>query len=106
MEHQQQQQEQPLTYDDIPELPASLLRVLDQAFPEKCPQVDWSARRIWIEVGRRSVVRLLWEIYEYQQSVARSNGSEDGPVEEPPDPNQWLHDGSILDDNDDDDEQL
>lgn len=50
----------------LPVIPKDLLDVLDAKFPEKCPEVNWSDREIWIKVGQRSVVRHLLKIYEQQ----------------------------------------
>ena len=44
---------------DWPGLDESILRRLDEQYPEKCPEADWTDRQIWIYVGQRSVVRML-----------------------------------------------
>jgi hypothetical protein len=36
-----------------------LLRMLDEAYPERCPDPKASDRDIWIAVGQRQVVRFL-----------------------------------------------
>ena len=36
-----------------------LIQWLDYHFPERCPDVEWSDRDIWMKVGQRSVIRWL-----------------------------------------------
>ena len=47
------------TLPKIPPLDASLVEALDKRFPERSPQIDMTDRAIWIEVGKREVVRFL-----------------------------------------------
>ena len=51
---------------DWPGLDESILRGLDEQYPEKCPEADWTDRQIWIYVGQRSVVRMLRAVYSEQ----------------------------------------
>ena len=51
---------------DWPGLDESILRRLDEQYPEKCPEADWTDRQIWICVGQRSVVRMLRAVYSEQ----------------------------------------
>ena len=51
---------------DWPALDESILRRLDEQYPEKCPEADWTDRQIWIYVGQRSVVRMLRAVYSEQ----------------------------------------
>ena len=52
--------------NDFPTVPEALLRELDRRFPERCPDPKDSDREIWIEVGRRQVVRFLLKQFEIQ----------------------------------------
>lgn len=45
----------------LPALDPELVKALDKLIPERCPDPAWSDRKVWIEVGRREVVRLLQE---------------------------------------------
>lgn len=42
-----------------PKIPKDLLEYLDKTFPGRCPDHEWSDRRVWIEVGKRQVVEHL-----------------------------------------------
>jgi hypothetical protein len=54
--------------DDLfPPLDQSLIKQLDELFPERCPDEDWTDRQIWIYVGQRNVVRMLRSVYLEQQ---------------------------------------
>lgn len=51
----------------IHRLPADadeLIRLLDAAFPERCPDPSMSDRDIWIAVGKRQVVRFLLSLQD------------------------------------------
>lgn len=55
--------------EDIPEIPSlseELIEALDKRFPERCPSPEWSERKIWMEVGKREVVRFLKRVYAEQ----------------------------------------
>lgn len=58
--------------DDYPWPPIdeALLKRLDEVVPEKCPDPGDSDRQIWMDVGRRSVVRMLRSVYLEQQEEA------------------------------------
>lgn len=43
----------------FPVISDELLDALDTMFPERCPDPHADERRIWIEVGKREVVRYL-----------------------------------------------
>lgn len=53
--------------DQLLVIPKELLDALDQRFPERCPEPEWSEREIWMRVGERRVLRLLRRVYEQQQ---------------------------------------
>lgn len=52
-----------------PPIDQALLKKLDQVFPEKCPGLHDTERRIWVDVGARSVVRMLQAVYLEQQEL-------------------------------------
>lgn len=52
--------------DDFPTVPKELLDKLEAMNPDKVPEIEWSDRQIWIEVGKCSVVRFLRHQYEKQ----------------------------------------
>jgi hypothetical protein len=55
--------------DDLfPPLDEALLKKLDQIYPESCPDPAASEREIWMAVGTRQVVRMLWAVYLEQQN--------------------------------------
>lgn len=55
--------------DDLfPPIDEALLKKLDEVYPEKCPDSDDSDRAIWLAVGARQVVRMLWAVYLEQQN--------------------------------------
>lgn len=52
-----------------PPIDEALLKKLDQVFPDKCPDINDSERRIWVDVGARGVVRMLHAVYLEQQEL-------------------------------------
>lgn len=57
--------------DDLwPPIDEALLKKLDEAFPDKCPSLDDPDRKVWSDVGARSVVLMLHAIYLEQQEQA------------------------------------
>jgi hypothetical protein len=52
---------------NIPPLDAVLVDALDKRFPERCPDPEWTDRKVWIEVGKREVIRFLLNQLERQQ---------------------------------------
>lgn len=55
----------------LPPIPEDLLKVLDLAFPERCPDPEWSDRDIWMRVGERRVVRFLQRKFKEQNENLR-----------------------------------
>lgn len=43
----------------IPDITEDQLKVLEDLFPERCPDPAWDDRRIWMEVGKRAVVNIM-----------------------------------------------
>lgn len=57
--------------DDLyPPIDEALLKRLDEVYPESCPDPAASEREIWMAVGARQVVRMLWSVYLEQQNEA------------------------------------
>jgi hypothetical protein len=57
--------------DDLyPPIDDALLKKLDEVYPESCPDPTVSEREIWMAVGARQVVRMLWAVYLEQQNEA------------------------------------
>lgn len=56
----------------IPPLDAVLVEALDKRFPERCPDPDWPDRQVWIEVGKREVIRfLLAQLARQQDNILK-----------------------------------
>lgn len=53
---------------EIPPLSASLIALLDELYPEKCPAPDMTDREIWMYAGARGVVRILVESLKQQEA--------------------------------------
>ena len=60
-----------MTFDDeqpFPRVTKTLLKELDQRFPDQCPRPLDTEREIWMAVGRRQVVDLLKEKFDVQSN--------------------------------------
>tara|TARA_R100001460_G_scaffold89074_1_gene130614 strand:- start:2712 stop:2930 length:219 start_codon:yes stop_codon:yes gene_type:complete len=57
----------------IPALDSRLVEALNERFPERCPDPEMSDREIWIEAGKRSVVRFLIDQLENQKNNLLEN---------------------------------
>ncbi len=53
-----------------PPIDEALLKKLDETFPEKCPDINDTERKLWMDVGARQVVRMLRAVYLEQQDEA------------------------------------
>lgn len=51
---------------DFPLIPEDLAKELDRRFPEKCPDPTKTSREIWMQAGRRDVVRFLLDKFRKQ----------------------------------------
>ena len=55
--------------DDLfPPIDEALLKKLDETHPEACPDPSATEREIWMQVGARQLVRMLWAVYLEQQN--------------------------------------
>ena len=52
---------------DLPKIPTDLLEALERQMPPLRPRVDWTDRRIWIEVGRREFLEMLRIVHDRQR---------------------------------------
>ena len=50
-----------------PVLDEALIKALEQAIPERCPDISDRKRAIWMYAGKREVVRMLRAVYLEQQ---------------------------------------
>jgi hypothetical protein len=62
-----------MTEDLLPFIPTELLEALNQRYPERSPELQWSDREIWIAVGERRVIRFLIEQSKRQQENMLEN---------------------------------
>ncbi len=53
---------------EVPPVPEALVAYLEKTFPLFLPPLEWSERRIWLEVGKRRVVEFLRAVYDQQQN--------------------------------------
>ena len=51
---------------NFPVIPKLLLDELNVRYPERCAEIDWPEREIWIKSGERRVIRFLNEMYKRQ----------------------------------------
>ena len=57
-----------LTKDiELPYKIEELIDILDQIYPEQCPDLSLSEKEIWFKSGQRSVVRWLISLKEEQE---------------------------------------
>lgn len=54
--------------DMFPAVPSDLLKELNSRYPDRCPGVLDTDREIWMNAGRRSVVQLLTQKFEEQNT--------------------------------------
>lgn len=51
---------------EIPYISQDLMEFMEDLYPERCPDPQWSDREIWMRVGERRVVRALKRIFDEQ----------------------------------------
>lgn len=59
--------------DQFPYIPPSLLEELNQRYPERSAELDWSEREIWVRAGERRVIRFLNEMFKRQNDNILEN---------------------------------
>lgn len=50
--------------EKLPTFAVDLVVELDKLYPERCPAPDWSFRKVWLEAGKREIVRYLLALKE------------------------------------------
>jgi hypothetical protein len=53
--------------DKQPYIEKDLIEWLEQAYPERCPNINDPERAIWLYAGRREMVKVLRAIYQTQE---------------------------------------
>lgn len=66
--------------DKLPGNTDELLDLLDQLIPNKCPDLEWTDRKVWFEAGRRSVVDML--LAKRKTPSRRRVPTEDEPMDD------------------------
>lgn len=65
----------------LPPISKDLIDVLEALFPDKCPDINDSDRKIWIDVGQQKVIRFLKHQFKLQQEAAKDlTGSDELPL--------------------------
>jgi hypothetical protein len=59
-----------MPFKEFPLIPDDLLKALNEVYPEQCPAFTENDRQIWMNVGRRDVVRFLNAKREQQMAKA------------------------------------
>tara|TARA_B100000287_G_C19982243_1_gene523011 strand:- start:128 stop:448 length:321 start_codon:yes stop_codon:yes gene_type:complete len=60
---------------NFPIIPKPLLDELNERYPERSAESEWSDRDIWIKSGERRVIRFLNEMYKRQNENILENHS-------------------------------
>ena len=55
--------------EEFPPISESLLRKLQEMFPEKCPTLEMTEREIWIYSGQVKLVNMLESVYIEQNNL-------------------------------------
>jgi len=58
--------------DFLPTHGHDLLEMLDEIFPEKSAQMEWTDREVWFRAGQRSVVNWLYELKRREENPTYS----------------------------------
>jgi len=53
----------------FPRISEELLAVLNERWPERCPELDWDQAKVWHYAGQRSVIRHLNEVCKDQREI-------------------------------------
>ena len=57
--------------EQFPTIPKVLMDALVELVPERFPDLKDTDRKIWYNVGRQSIVALLQDIYDLQNTTIR-----------------------------------
>ena len=55
-------------------LDRKLIEYLDTMYPERVPDIQWSDRKVWVEAGKRHVVRFLLRVFNEQNPASEYKG--------------------------------
>lgn len=65
----------------LPPISKDLIDTLETLFPDKCPDINDSDRKIWIDVGQQKIIKFLKHQFKLQQEAAKElTGSGDLPL--------------------------
>jgi hypothetical protein len=67
--------------EDFPPLDEAVVKKLDALFPERCADAEWTDRKVWIESGKRQVVRFLLAEFKRQNERTPDVSSQQRPAE-------------------------
>lgn len=60
----------------LPLLTADLIKMLNERFPDRCPNIKTPDRQVWFDAGARSVVNLLLRLQREQEEEQNSKVKE------------------------------
>lgn len=52
--------------DSIPPISNDLIKKLNELFPERSAELDWSEKEVWFRTGQRNIIRFLNSHYNKQ----------------------------------------
>lgn len=52
--------------DSIPPISKGLIEKLNELFPERSAELDWSEKEVWFKTGQRNIIRFLNSHYDKQ----------------------------------------
>ena len=58
--------------EDLPPIPKKLIDKLEEIVPEKCASLSMTDREIWFYAGKRELVRIIKQHYDYQNQTILS----------------------------------
>lgn len=58
---------------NFPDLSVEVIKRLDELYPKRFPELDWSEREVWFKAGQRSVVDFLNEVFAEQNETILSS---------------------------------
>jgi hypothetical protein len=65
----------------LPPISKDLIDTLETLFPDKCPDINDSDRKIWIDAGQQKIIKFMKHQFKLQQEAAKDlTGSGDLPL--------------------------
>jgi hypothetical protein len=52
--------------DSIPPISKGLIEKLNELFPERSAELEWSEKEVWFKTGQRNIIRFLNSHYDKQ----------------------------------------